>query len=231
MTSSKPVVISLGGSLIIPKEGFDEKFLADFRKMILSQAASGYRFILVCGGGSTARNYQSAAKSLGLKEKELDWVGIGATWLNAHFIKMIFGSAAHPEIIKDPTKKVKFKEKILIAGGWKPGRSTDYDAVLLAKMYGAKRVINLTDVDYLHDKNPKIYPDAERIEKIDWAGFRKIVGDKWVPGANTPFDPIASREAQKLKLELILVNGKKLDNLAKIIRGENFIGSLVSGRI
>jgi uridylate kinase len=224
---NKLVVISLGGSLIIPKEGFDAKFLGDFRKMILLQAKAGYRFILVCGGGATARNYQAAAKALGMAEKDLDWVGIGATWLNAHFVKTLFGRAAHSEIIKDPTRKVDFKEKILVAGGWKPGWSTDYDAVMLAKTYGAKRVINLTDVDYLHDKNPKIYPDAKRIEKIDWAGFRKIVGEKFTPGANTPFDSVATRAAQKLGLELILANGKKIDNLKKIIKDDKFTGSVV----
>lgn len=226
MNYKKSIVISLGGSLIIPKEGFDIKFLRAFCKMILSLARR-YKFILVCGGGRTAREYQAAAKAFGLLVADLDWIGINATWLNAYFVKMLFDRAAHPEVIKNPTKKVDFKEKILVAGGWKPGWSTDYDAVLLAKLYGAKKVINLTDIDYLHDKNPKIYPDAKKIKQIDWTGFRKIVGEKFTPGANTPFDPVATREAQKLKLELILANGKKINNLKKIIRGDKFVGSVV----
>jgi len=224
--NKKIVVISLGGSLIIPKEGFDIKFLQAFRKMILSLTKQ-YCFILVCGGGQTARGYQAAAKGLGLSANDLDWIGINATWLNAYFVKTIFGRAAHPEIIKNPTEKVNFQEKVLVAGGWKPGWSTDYDTVLLAKTHGAKQVINLTDVDYLYNKNPKIYPDAKRIIEIDWAGFRKIVGDKFTPGANTPFDPVATRMAQKLGLELILANGKKINNLKKIIRGDKFMGSVV----
>lgn len=194
--------------------------------MILS-LAHRYKFILVCGGGRTAREYQAVAKALGLSVADLDWIGINATWLNAYLVKTIFGRAAYPEVIKNPTKKVNFQEKILVAGGWKPGWSTDYDAVLLAKLYSAKKVINLTDVDYLHDKNPKIYPDAKKIKAIDWAGFRKIVGEKFTPGANTPFDPVAARAAQKLKLELILANGKKINNLKKIIKGDKFVGSVV----
>ncbi len=227
MNNKKSIIISLGGSLIIPKEGFDIKFLRDFRKLILSFAGN-YKFILICGGGSTARNYIKAAADVSkISREEMDWLGIDATKLNAHFVRTIFGAAAHRDIIADPTKKINCKENILIGAGWRPGCSTDFDAVMLAETYGAKKVINLTDIDYLHDKNPKIYPDAKKIKIIDWAGFRKIVGDKWTPGANTPFDPVATRAAQKLKLELILANGKKINNLKKIIKGDKFTGSVV----
>ena len=224
----KTIVISLGGSLIVPKEGIDIKFLKEFKKLMESATKKGYRFILVCGGGRTAREYQAGLKGIiKASQADLDWIGIHATHLNAHLVQSVFGKSAHPKIITDPTKKAQFKEKILIGAGWKPGWSTDYDAVLLAKTYGAKKIINLTNIDYLHDKNPTIYKDAKKIKEIDWAGFRKIVGNKWIPGANTPFDPIASREAQKLGLELILANGKKLKNLTKIIKGDKFVGSVV----
>ena len=225
---NKIIVISLGGSLIVPKAGIDVKFLKNFKKLIESAAKKGHRFILVCGGGTTARKYQNGLRGvLNPTQEQLDWVGIEATKLNANLVRLIFGKLAHSKIITDPTKKVNFKEKVLIGAGWKPGWSTDYDAVLLAKIYGAKKVINLTNVDYLYDKDPSKYKNAKKIKEIDWAGFRKIVGNKWVSGANTPFDPIASREAQKLKLELILANGKKLKNLENIIQGEKFIGSRV----
>ncbi|MFA5133919.1 MAG: UMP kinase [Patescibacteria group bacterium] len=221
----KITVISLGGSLIVPKDGIDVKFLQNFKKFI--EASEG-RFILVCGGGVTARDYiKAAGKILKLTSDDLDWLGIEATKLNAQLVMTILKKVAHPEIASNPTKKLNFREKVLIGAGWKPGWSTDYDAVLLAKTYGAKQVINLTNIDYLHDKNPTIYKDAKKIKEIDWAGFRKIVGNKWVSGANLPFDPIASREAQKLGLELILANGKKINNLKKIILGEKFIGSIV----
>ncbi|MBU1180192.1 UMP kinase [Patescibacteria group bacterium] len=225
----KLTVISLGGSLIVPKNGIDILFLKKFKNLIMGFVGKGHKFILICGGGRTAREYQAGLKGI-IKagQADLDWIGIHATHLNAHLVQSVFGKSAHPKIITDPTRKVNFKEKVLIGAGWKPGWSTDYDAVLLAKIYGAKRVINLTNIDYLYDKNPTIYKNARKIKEIDWAGFRKIVGDKWDPGANTPFDPIASREAQKLGLELVLANGKKPENLKKIIKGDKkFIGSRV----
>lgn len=224
----KLIVISLGGSLIVPKGGIDTKFLKNFKKTIKSMVGLGYRFILVCGGGRTAREYQRGLKDITeAKQTDLDWMGIYATWVNANLVRLMFGKLAHPNIVIDPTKKVNFKESVLIGAGWKPGRSTDYDAVILARMYGAKTVINLTDIDYLHDKNPNIYKDTKVIKEISWEGFQKIVGTKWSPGANTPFDPVATREATKAKLELILANGKKLNNLKKIIKGEEYTGSKV----
>ena len=229
MNNKNSIVISLGGSLIVPKEGIDINFLKKFKKAILALCRQGHRFILICGGGSAARAYQSAAKKLvNPNQKALDRLGIEITPINAHLVRLIFGKIAHSVAVKNPIKKLNFKEKVLIGAGWKPGCSTDYDAVLLAKTYGAKKIINLTNIDYLYDKNPTIYKDAKKIKQIDWPGFRKIVGNKWIPGANTPFDPIASRGAQKLKLELVLANGKKLENLKKIVRGDKvFIGSIV----
>ncbi|MBU4422054.1 UMP kinase [Candidatus Parcubacteria bacterium] len=228
--NKKITVISLGGSLIVPKEGIDILFLKKFKNLITEFAKDGHKFILICGGGRTARDYQKSAKAIAnLTRDDLDWIGIHATRLNGHLVRTIFRDITHPTIIKNPNQKVNFKEKVLIGAGWRPGCSTDYDAVLLAKTYGAEKVINLTNVDYLYDKNPATYKDAKKIKEIDWAGFRKIVGNKWDPGANTPFDPIASREAEKLGLTLILANGKKMANLKKIIRGDkDFIGSIVN---
>ena len=91
-----------------------------------------------------------------------------------------------------------------MASGWKPGRSTDFDAVLLAKGCGAKTVVNLSNIDYVYDRDPRVNPGAKKFEKINWNDFRKIVGSKWSPGANVPFDPLAAKEAQKLGLSVFL---------------------------
>ncbi len=157
--------------------------------------------------------------------EDLDWLGIHSTRLNGHLVRTVFRDVAHPVVIKNPTKKVQFK-KVLIAAGWKPGASTDYDAVLLAKVYKAKNVINMTNVDWLYNKDPSKYLSAKKIKKIDWKGFRKIVGNKWIPGINAPFDPVASREAQKLDLRLILL-GNKLKNLKKFLDDKKFVGSVI----
>jgi uridylate kinase len=218
------IVISLGGSVLVPDK-VDVGFLKRFNGLIRRYLGK-YRFILIVGGGRTCRLYQKAASSVvKLKTEDLDWLGIHSTRLNAHLLRTILRDVAYKRVIKDPTEKVKF-DKILIAAGWKPGFSTDYDAVILAKTFNSKTVINMTNIDYLHDKDPKIYKNAEIIKKTNWKGMRKIVGDKWIPGMNVPFDPIATKEAQKLRLRLILV-GKNLNNFKRFLDAKGFKGSVV----
>jgi len=218
------IVISLGGSLICP-DRIDIEFLKKFKDIIISQIKKGKRFVLITGGGRTARNYQAAAKEVvGVDKDDLDWLGIHATMINAHLVRTIFRKYARPHINHNPTEtldfKEKIKEKILVASGWKPGFSTDYDAVMLAKQFGVKKIINLSNIDYVYDKDPSKFPDAKPYKEISWNDFRKLVGNRWDPGLNMPFDPVASKEAEKLKLTVFIANGSDLDNLDKIISGE-----------
>lgn len=224
----KPIVVlSLGGSLIIPKTGFDIQFLAGFKKMIL-ELTKNHRFIIICGGGQTARNYQAVVRELGeLVPEDIDWIGIHATRLNAHFMRTIFRKWAHPVVVKNPTRKLQWTEDILIGAGWQPGCSTDFDAIKLAKLYGSKTVINLSNIEYVYDSDPRQNPQAKKIEKISWSDFRKIVGDKWEPGSNVPFDPVASREAARSGMRVIIMNGQDLVEVKKAISNRKFKGTVV----
>ena len=155
-------------------------------------------------------------------------MGIYTTHTNAQFVRLMFGQKANSKIVINPTKKVNFKENILLAGGWKPGWSTDMIAVLLAKTYSAKTVINLSNIDFLHTKDPRKFKDAKKITTISWGGLLKITGKKWRPGANVPFDPIAAQFAEKNKIQAIIANGKNLKNLENILNGKNFDGTTIS---
>ena len=53
----KPIIISLGGSIVVPDK-IDYNFLKKFRALILKHVKKGKRFVLICGGGATARLYQ-----------------------------------------------------------------------------------------------------------------------------------------------------------------------------
>ncbi len=216
-------IISLGGSLIVPEE-IDIDFLKRFKELILRNSKNK-KFILMVGGGKTARNYQAAAKEFSVANWDSDMIGILATRLNAELVRAIFGAAAHKKVIYTPTEKIKFSEKILIAAGWEPGCSTDYDAVLIAKNFSSKVVINLSNIDYVYNKNPKEFSDARPIEKISWPAYRKMFSGPWTPGFNSPFDPVASKQAEKLKMKVIIANGKNLENLERILKGEKFVGT------
>ncbi len=222
------LVISVGGSIIVPAGGIDAAYVKKFRSFILNQVKTGKKFYLVIGGGTTAREYLRAAATIAnFGQAAGDWLGISATRLNAQFIKTIFGRLTHSEVIIDPTKKIKTSKSIVIVAGYKPGWSTDYCAALIAKANHAKTIINLSNIDYAYDRDPRKYPEAKKLKQVTWPEFRKIVGNVWRPGLNAPFDPIASRLAAKLKMKVIIANGHNLNNLSACLNGKKFKGTVI----
>ncbi len=222
------VVISLGGSLIAPKEGIDVAFLRKFSALVRKHVKKGKRFVLICGGGVTARQYQQAARKVTrLTRDDLDWLGIHATRLNAHLIRTVLRTLAHPRIITDPHEDMPSRRPVIIGAGWRPGCSTDYDAVLLAERYGAGTVINLSNIPYVYDKDPRTNPDAVAFPRLTWKDYRRRFGTRWDPGLSSPFDPVASKEAEKQKLRVIIAEGRDLSNLDRMLTGKPFKGTVV----
>ena len=223
-------VISLGGSIVAP-EKVDTEFLKNFVGLIRSfiEKDNNNRFIFVVGGGGPARIYQNAYREINgeIKDEEADWIGIMATRLNAQLIKALFSKYCGQDVVTNPMEVAPLTDHVLVAAGWKPGFSTDYDAVLLAERFGAKTVINLSNIEKVYTADPRTDSSAKPIDKITWAEFRAMVGDEWVPGKNVPFDPIASRHAEKIGLKVICAAGKNIDNLKKILNGEGFIGTTI----
>lgn len=226
-----PIILSLGGSLIVPNGGINTKFLKEFNKFIRKKVAEGRRFFIVAGGGSTTRHYQGAGKEIlgRITKDDLDWLGIHATRLNAHLLRTIFKDIAHPRIIDHYDEQYpRLVETVVIAAGWKPGWSTDYDAVLLARDYGATTVINLSNVEMVYTKDPRKFADAQPIEKTSWPYFRDLVGRRWTPGMNVPWDPIAAGEAEKIGLTVIILKGDDLTNLERLFSGNKFKGTVIT---
>lgn len=224
------IVISVGGSLIVPGTGLNVDFLRKLNTFIRKNITHNRRFFLVAGGGATARQYIDAGRDVVHKmtNEDLDWLGIHSTHLNAHLLRTIFRDIAHPRIVQNYDNKVKnLHESVVIGGGWKPGWSTDYDAVLFARDYGANLIINLSNIYYVYTKDPKIFEDATIIEKTTWDYYETLIGDKWTPGLNTPFDPVAAQLAKNHALTVIITKGDDFKNLQHIIDGESFKGSVI----
>ncbi len=221
------IIISLGGSLIIP-DNIDVDFLKDFKNLILSHIEKGKNFVIITGGGKICRKYQAVAKEISdPSDQDLDWIGIAALRLNAQLLRVIFREYTHPKIIKNPMEHIDLDMPIVVGSANEPGHSTDWDAVMIAKNVGAKKVINLSNTDYVYDSDPKINPDAKKIENISWADYRKLIPKEWNPGLNSPFDPMASEVAEKENMEVVIMNGKPIDNLAKYLDGEKFFGTVI----
>lgn len=225
------IVISVGGSLIYPQNGLDTDFLSNLNSFVRNQLIENphRQFFLVCGGGSIARHYRDAGKTVvghELTTSDMDWLGIHATRLNAHLVRTIFQDIAHPHIIRNYEIIRKIEEPVAVAAGWKPGWSTDFDAIIICEDYRIRKVINMSNVHQVYDKDPKAYQDAKPLTKLSWAEFRQMVGDEWIPGLNAPFDPIASRKAEELGVQVVVM-GPDFENLKRYTRGESFVGTII----
>lgn len=223
------LVISLGGSLIVPDK-IDISFLNKFKKIILKFTKLGNKIIIICGGGNICRLYQKAVKIINPKvlSTELDSLGIEVTKINAVMLQKMFAPYVEKRLLLDPTKKLYSKKRIIIGCGWKPGWSTDKDAVYTAKTYGVQTIINLSNISYIYDKDPKKYKNANSYKTISWDKLQKIVGNIWRPGEHLPFDPEAVKLAWKLRLRLVVLKGKNLKNFENFLHNKNFKGTQVS---
>lgn len=230
MDTHETIVMSVGGSLIVPDQ-IDTDFLTKLKTFIDAQTANGRRFIIIAGGGKTARQYQdAAAKVTELKSNDLDWMGIHATRLNGHLLRTIFRDSAYKVMITNPDEvlDVPKDEKIIIASGYRPGCSTDLRAIQIAERVGAKKVINLSNIDYVYTDDPRTNPEATRIEDISWTDFRALIPTDWDPGMSAPFDPIAAKEADEKGIEVAVINGNKPEALADYLENKEFIGTKIS---
>jgi uridylate kinase len=232
-------VISLGGSIVAP-ETVDEAFLKGFTALIREflESDKDRKFIFVTGGGGPARAWQSAYRNVAsafarngaeaVVPDEADWIGVMATRLNAQLVKAVFGPYCREPVVTNPTEAKAFTGRVLVAAGWKPGFSSDYDATLLAEIFGAKTVINLSNIEKVYTDDPRKNPDAKPVDTISWKEFRAITGDEWAPGKNVPFDPVASRHAEQTGITVICAAGKDLPNLKKLLSGDPFTGTIIS---
>lgn len=231
MPESETIVISVGGSLIVP-DGIDAGFLSSLKQLIERRISEyGRRFVIITGGGRTARYYQDAARAVTeLESDDLDWLGIHATRLNGHLVRTIFRDIAYPVMVTNPDEVLDAPRdaRLIVAAGYRPGASTDLRAVQIAEHVGATKLINLSNIDHVYTADPKVDPTAEKIESISWNEFRKLLPDAWDPGLSSPFDPVAARRAEELGLEVAVINGAHLTELEHYLDSEDFVGTRIS---
>ncbi len=226
----KVIVLSLGGSLIIP-EKINVKYLKDFKKTILKNK-NNYKFIIVCGGGSIARKYISALKEAGLNEKLQSFSGISATRMNARFMSYFFNQDQErgiPDKLKTLKEYIK-KYEIVFCGAleYKPHQTSDSTSAQIAQNFRCE-FINLTDVPGLYNKNPKEHKDAKLIPEISWKDFDELANKiKFKPGQHFVLDQTASKIIMKYKIPTYIL-GKDMNQLNNLLNGKKFIGTRIGG--
>ncbi|HRH31901.1 MAG TPA: UMP kinase [bacterium] len=227
-----PLILSVGGSLIVPNGGPDIDFLKALRALALKIVERGTKLVIVTGGGKTARHYIDAAAGVqAVADDDLDWLGIHATRLNGHLVRTVLRDVAHPVVYKNPLAVppvAEWRGSVLIGAGWRPGWSTDFVACRIAQILDAKTIINLSNIDFVYDLDPREHADAAPQENMRWRDYRKLVGDVWSPGLSAPFDPVAAKFCHKYGMSVAVVNGGKFERVEDTLFGKEFVGSLLS---
>ena len=229
--TKKVVVISLGGSLIIPDK-VNTNFLDRFKRTLLRNKEK-YKFVVVCGGGSTARNYINGLPYMkDAKKKEVfqDLLGITSTRLNARFMTYFFGEDANDGIPHDmeQVKNLLMKHDIVFCGALRYAKdeTSDSTASKLARFFNTD-FINLTNVKGLYDKDPNKNKNARFIHEMSHKEFYEITKKiKFVPGQHFVLDQNAAKTIKKYNITAYIL-GPDLKNLENLLNGRHFIGTII----
>ncbi|MGB9177229.1 MAG: UMP kinase [Methanoregula sp.] len=224
----KKVVISLGGSILIP--ALEDHTLKEYVP-VLKKIAKQHRLFVVVGGGGEARRYISIMRDLGIDEGTSDEIGILITRLNATMLIAALGEDAYPKVAESHAEAKKFAEsgKIIVMGGITPGQTTDAVAAVLAERVGASVFINATSVDGIYSTDPRKDPDATRFDTMTPQKLLEIVsGTALGAGSNNVLDIVAARVVERSHIPLVVLDGRDPKNLLNAILKGRYRGTVVS---
>jgi len=219
------VVFSFGGSIFTDKKLLD-KYIKYFKQLSKKQLVG-----IVVGGGKLCRGYIKQIKKKTDNEVIQHLMGILATRQNAQkMCDILEDTNPIPALDYEEALEYSAMFPIVVMGGAAPYMTTDSCSVILAELLEAKKVINLTDVDYLYDKDPKKHKNAKKILKMNKKDFLEFVlkNDKRRPGEHFVIDSIAAFILQKTKkTSLYILNGKNLTEVKKAVSGRKFKGTVI----
>ena len=220
----KTVVVSIGGSRIVPDE-VDHEFLQRLREVL--NELKGYKFVICTGGGHTARDYIKALAKDNAKRGKQDKIGIEVTRLNAKLV-MSFLKKCNSRVPKSLTeiKSMLKKNDVVVCGGLKPGRTSDGTTAEIAKHLGSDIMINVTNVKGLYTKDPKKYKSAKFIPKIMHKAFKKMM-DAVVekPGMHFVLDSYAEKITRRNNIQVLIID--KLKEMKNYLQGKKYKGTLI----
>ncbi len=224
----KKIVISLGGSVLVPSLEANNvgRYVSVLQRLIQK-----CQIFIVVGGGGEARRYIAAARQLGIDEATADELGILVTRLNARLLVGALGEMAYPRIAGDYTQAKEFagSGKVVVMGGVTPAQTTDAVSAVLAETVGADLLINATSVNGIYSADPKKHAGAVRHEHLTPAQLLNIIArDRLEAGANTVLDIVAGKVIERSGIPLLVLDGRNPENLYRAIVEGRFIGTVVS---
>jgi uridylate kinase len=235
-------VVKYGGSFLIPKDEYDPEailFLIDLVKEFPAK-----NFIFVIGGGGLSRKLAAAGANAihsvipaSNHDSAMDELAIAATKMNAKVVldmvtEILGEDVVDQHICIDPDGPLAVSKRVTLAAGGRPGHTTDYDMMLIAKNCAADKVFKISNFDKVLNVSPQDY-DADKtydeLSSLSWSGFAKLVGDEYVSNGHYPLDPRAVRvgvDLAKKDTDFTLYIGKK-EQLPAMLAQKEFVGTVI----
>lgn len=180
----KRLLVKLSGEQLAGEHqgGVDTKLIAWIANELKKATDEGVQIALTVGGGNFMRGAQGAGG--GLNRVTADFMGMLGGVMNATAVADVFnahGVAAYAlspikveQVIDYYTQRRALhhlnKGRIVVIGGGtaRPYFTHDTSAVSLALELGCDVVCKTTKVDGVYDKDPAVFPDAIRIDRMSY---------------------------------------------------------------
>ena len=129
-----------------------------------------------------------------------------------------------PESFKELSTAI-ITSKIVVMGGLQPGQSTTSVAIQVAEFLKTARLVILTDVDGIYDKDPKVFDDAKLLRELNYDSLQKIIlemsGDKQAAaGEYRIFDAVSLQILKRSNVVVSVISGSNLDQFKKLWNNE-----------
>ena len=221
------VVIRLGGSAVASP--INPQRINQYVMLLRKLRKEGHKIVVVVGGGALAREFIKTGSSLSLNEEAQDWLAIHVSRLYALLIILKLGEAGTekvPTSIREAAEALK-RDRIVVMGGLKPGMTTDTVAAQIAERVNAQLLIKASDQEGIYTKDPKIYEDARKLDKVRFRDLAKILDQsRHKAGIHQVLDPVAIITLQKTGIRTIVVNGNDPHNVQAAVEGEK-VGTVI----
>lgn len=188
MTPEKPkwnrILLKLSGESFAGGKpfGIDPDTVKRLAGEVKAVHESGVEVAIIVGGGNIMRGGE--ASKAGIDRASADYMGMLGTVINALALQdaleklgvmtrvqtaIEMAAVAEPFIRRRAIRHLeKGRVVILAAGTGNPYFSTDTAAALRALEIHAEAVLKATNVDGVYDRDPNIYPEAKKFERIEY---------------------------------------------------------------
>ncbi len=229
----KRILLKLSGEALAGnnKTGIDFNRVLDICKEIVEVTSRNVEVAIVVGGG----NFWRGRSNQQMDRCTSDYIGMLGTTMNALAIGDAFKQLGQPVrvqtgvemrqiaeyYIKDRAIKHLTNNRVVVfgCGTGSPFFSTDTAAALRAAEINADAVLKATNVDGIYTKDPKKYPDAEKITTIT---YLEVLNKKL-----NVMDTTATSLCMDNNIPIIVFDINEKGNLKKVVSGKK-IGTTVT---